>query len=1008
MAGSAKGAVDSLLGRLSSVLLEEAKLLSGVRSDVEFIKDEMMNMNGFLMDVAAVEHANNQVDAWEKQVKDLAYDSQNCIDRYMQCVDVVVPGGGLLAAARRAQRLLRTLVTRHSIAMRIRELKARAQDLGERRLRYDVSIRDAGSVRPGAAPAAKGDDVKVRALDERRRRALDDVTNFLNNDVREVIGWLTKKLPKQDPQRRLRVVVVLRRQYQEDEYPLARKVYEHPSVCGSFDFKAWVNGIETIFTQRKTALLRVLQELHVPDISGDMDEKKLAEKLRDHLRGKRFLIVAANDPYGSVRAAVAAACTTDLPPAAAASDDTTSVLFPAEGSAILVTTWLPPPRQPSPLYQVKETPPREPSPPYQVKEPPPREPSPHYQVKDYLKIVNTFYNKAVTLVGGDDGCDADIKEILKKIMMRRGWNFYSMEMFLRALYVNPNRSREELQNLLNKLTPPTIAKQMMLYCYNDLPSHYKTCLLYLSILFKRSDEENGYLKDISVKRTTIVRRLAADNFITMRDERCATDEAERCMKELLLRGLVRPVQFGADGKVKTCTVHHRVLSFITKAAEEEGLVDVKTKLPPDLAARLSIRNEISWQQPQPINDKKKHQKKVPQYTSCWKPPTPMDLSEESKCDVQVDNTEAFLDSLDSPPASSALGLVQVLDLEEFKGLTRHHLLHICNKMFQLKYLSIRNTDATDLPKEIEKLKYLETLDIRQTRIQTFTTKAIVLPNLVHLLAGQVEHQRCGVKTLSSTMHMPRGIGSMTDLQILCHVVVSTSAEELVEVGRLQQLRKLGLVLRGKEVRLSHFLRVIERLNDSLLSLSVKFEPNSTKIPDLSIGKMAFSPPRSLKSLNINGHITGLPIWIKKLCKLVKITLCGTKLMDNAIRMLGELLSLRCLRLLHDSYIEARLTFKDCEFQNLKYLIVESSLVTNINFGNGAAPKLEKIVWASSITMETISGITGLPSLKEIELHGDCKPNSSIKKDMAEQIKEDMAEHKNHPVVIYRSGAENFE
>ncbi|KAG2649756.1 hypothetical protein PVAP13_1NG130400 [Panicum virgatum] len=869
----------------------------------------------------------------------------------MQCLDVVVPGrGGLLAAARRAPRLLGTLFTRHRIAVRIRELKARARDLGERRLRYDVSIRDGGTSRGvHPAPVEKGDDV------EARRRALDDVTNFLNDDIREVICWLTKELPDQDPQRQLRVVAVVRRQYQEDEYPLARKVYEHPSLSRRFDFKAWINGTGTQYTKRQEALLCVLQQLRVPLVSDITDEKKLAEKLRDHLRGKRFLITAANDPYGSVRAAVESACTTDL------------LSFPP-GSAILVTTWLPPPREP----------------------PPP------YQVKNYLEIVYFFYDKAVMLVGGH-GCDIVIKEILRKIMMRRGWNFYSMEMFLRALYMNPNRSREELQNLLDRLTPPTIAERIMEYCYNDLPSHYKTCLLYLSILFgKTNGGESGSPMDSNVKRTTIVRRLVAENFITMRDERGATDEAERCVHDLLLRGLLRPVHVGADGKVKSCTVHHRVLAFITKMAQEEGLVDVGTQLPPDLACRLSIRNGISRQQLQLVEEKKKkkkkHQKEVPQSTTRWKRLAPMDSSEGSKLAVQVDDTEAFLESL---PISPPLGLLQVLDLEGFKGLRRHHLRDICNKMFQLKYLSLRSTAVTELPKDIEKLRYLETLDIRQTRIRTFTTKAIVLPKLVHLLAGQVENQGCGVKRFVSTAHMPRGIGSMTDLQILCHVVVSSSADELVEVGRLQQLRKLGLVLRGKEARLSHFLRVIERLNESLRSLSVKIELNSSKTPDLSIGKMAFSPPRLLESLTINGRITGLPIWIKDLSALVKIALHGTSLMDNAIRMLGELVRLRCLRILHGSYIESRLIIKDGEFQNLNYLLVEGSEVTNIHFGSRAAPKLEKIVWAFT-KMETISGIKRLESLKEIELHGDCNPYSIIK---------DMAEHKNHPVVIHNANHE---
>jgi hypothetical protein len=229
MASSAQGAVDSLLGRLSSVLLEEAKLLHGVRGDVEFIKDEMMNMNGFLLDLADVKCPSHQADVWAKQVKDLAYDSQNCIDHYMQCVDVPGSRGGLLATARRAPRMLRTLLARHHIAMRIKELKARARDLGDRRVRYDVTVTPMDRISATAATAKEEDGTW-------RRQALENAIDFLNDDIRKVIGWLTKKLPDKHPQseQRLRVIAIVRRQYQEDEYPLARKVFEHPSLTSSF------------------------------------------------------------------------------------------------------------------------------------------------------------------------------------------------------------------------------------------------------------------------------------------------------------------------------------------------------------------------------------------------------------------------------------------------------------------------------------------------------------------------------------------------------------------------------------------------------------------------------------------------------------------------------------------------------------------------------------------------------------------------------------------------------
>ena len=235
-----------LLGRLSSVLLEEAQLLRGVRGDVEFIKDEMESTNGFLLDVAAADRPNHQVRAWAKQVKELAYDSQNCIDRYVQCVSDVPGAGagfgaGVLATLRRSPRLLSTMPARHRTVVRIRELKARARDLGERRHRYDVTV-------PHVAAAAAAEDEQ----DDARRRALANATEFLDEDVREVISWLTKDLPRGHPQCWLRVIAIVRRQYQEDEYPLTRKVYEHPSMASCFHLKAWINGIEKYMKRKET------------------------------------------------------------------------------------------------------------------------------------------------------------------------------------------------------------------------------------------------------------------------------------------------------------------------------------------------------------------------------------------------------------------------------------------------------------------------------------------------------------------------------------------------------------------------------------------------------------------------------------------------------------------------------------------------------------------------------------------------------------------------------------
>uniref|UniRef100_A0A0E0RBN0 Rx N-terminal domain-containing protein n=1 Tax=Oryza rufipogon TaxID=4529 RepID=A0A0E0RBN0_ORYRU len=423
-------------------------------------------------------------------------------------------------------------------------------------------------------------------------------------------------------------------------------------------------------------------------------------------------------------------------------------------------------------------------------------------------------------------------------------------------------------------------------------------------------------------------------------------------------------------KFRTCIVPDLVHDALTDlVARGSNITSVDTVLaPPELARHLSIRfsTKLHMSPSEPIN-----------------------------------SILSFLKSLHS---SSRLGLLKVLDLDGCKGLKRRHLKNICG-IYLLKYLSLRDTDITRLPKEIENLIYLETLDIRQTKISVFPRKSLVLPMLKHLLSGHTVYPSEDIfrqQESFSAIHIPHQIGRMKNMEILSHVKVSHGGMQLIAVGQLLKLRKLGVVIHDTDKDgFDSLLHVIGKLNKCLRSLSVQIR--SPSAADGSNGfdmSMMYSTyPRLLESLTICGIKSGLPPWIEHLHQLTKVTLHNTSLTESAIHVLGKLVGLCYLRLRHRSYIRGDLTISTREFKNLRFLFIEGPDIVNISFDEGAAPRLERMVWRFT-RMVSLVGIGHILSIRELELEGD----SDLEK--IGVILRDIKAHPNDPSLKHIPAAGN--
>ena len=130
------GAVNILLSKLGTVLIQETQLLGGIRGELLYMKDELESMTALLQDLAEREHRRKQVKIWMKQVREVAYDVEDCVDEFTHHLGSSTSGSGLVKVFHKFIRLLQTAMVRRQIAKQIQELKVRATSISDRNSRY--------------------------------------------------------------------------------------------------------------------------------------------------------------------------------------------------------------------------------------------------------------------------------------------------------------------------------------------------------------------------------------------------------------------------------------------------------------------------------------------------------------------------------------------------------------------------------------------------------------------------------------------------------------------------------------------------------------------------------------------------------------------------------------------------------------------------------------------------------------------------------------------------------
>ncbi|RCV43496.1 hypothetical protein SETIT_9G298900v2 [Setaria italica] len=426
MVSVATGAMNSLLDKLTALLGKEFRLDNGVKRDIAFLKDELSCINALLEKLANMEVLDLQTKEWRKQVREMAYDIEDCIDNYMH-QSCQKRSSGIIGFFHVYVQKVKDLSGHHGVAQQIKELKDRIVEAKHRRKRYKLD----NEVDPGTN--------NVLSIDPRLPALYVESSVLVGIDIprHHLINMLD------DGEQSLKVISIVGLGGL-GKTTLANEAYKR--ISWQFDCKAFVSVSQK--PDVKKILWVILSQVKNQDCANTEtgDENQLINALRGFLKDKRYFIVI--DDIWNTQAWKTIKC---------------ALLDNSCGSRILVTTR---------IATIAKT-----------------CCSPHHDTVYELRqlseadSMSLFYKR---IFGSEDSCPINLKDVATDIIKRCGGLPLAI-ITMASLLATKSGRREEWLDVCSSIGlglqnyKVEEMERILSLSYNDLPYHLKTCLLYLSM-----------------------------------------------------------------------------------------------------------------------------------------------------------------------------------------------------------------------------------------------------------------------------------------------------------------------------------------------------------------------------------------------------------------------------------------------------------------------------------------------------------------------------------------------
>ncbi|KAM4101345.1 hypothetical protein ACB094_05G136800 [Castanea mollissima] len=476
--------------------------------------------------------------------------------------------------------------------------------------------------------------------------------------------------------------------------------------------------------------------------------------------------------------------------------------------------------------------------------------------------------------------------------------------------------------------------EVLALSYFELPYQLKPCFLYLS----------HFPEDFDIPTKKLVQLWVAEGFVPLKYElegdEMLEDYAERYLVDLINRCMVQVGVIGSNGRIKSCRLHDLMRDLCLSKAKQENFLHILSPWSGNETADSStgsIRRLAIFADKLLTND---YYKENPQIRS---------LIYFNKNSLQVKSVFKYSKFL------------RVLDLEGIQSLDGQ-LPEQIGSLIHLRFLILKKTCIRELPSSIVNLVCLETLNLET--IEELSWESTVLIPTVIWKMKKLRH-----------LYLPKWYNYLTDdklqlanlsnLQTL--VNFRTNKCDVRDLLSLTNLRKLVLNdPRDFQEFEEIFNPPIKKLN-SLRSLSMKTEMLSFPDKVVDVGQVVHGCPR-LHKLHIEGRINKLPNHREFSPYLAKLTLWGSRLVEDPMPILEKLPYLRVLRG-WEAFIGKQMVCSEKGFPQLKSLLLRG--LPNLQEWTveaGAMPSLCRLEITDCNKLVTVpQGLKFVSTLKELEI-----------------------------------------